>query len=81
LDTTSAPPRPAAGRVVRRLSVAAMITAAGGALAAAPVAAGPITPDSGGTPNAEHIDTLYRLALYIGLVVFLIVEGTLGWSI
>jgi cytochrome c oxidase subunit 2 len=42
---------------------------------------GPITPDSGGSPNAEDIDTLYRLALYIGLVVFLIVEGTLFWSI
>jgi cytochrome c oxidase subunit II len=81
MDTTSAPPHPAAGRVMRRLPAAVMLTVAGGALAAAPVAAGPITPDSGGSPNAEHIDTLYRLALYIGLVVFLVVEGTLGWSI
>jgi cytochrome c oxidase subunit II len=43
--------------------------------------AGPITPDSGGSPNAEDIDTLYRLALYIGIVVFAIVEGTLIWSL
>jgi cytochrome c oxidase subunit 2 len=42
---------------------------------------GPITPESGGSPNAEDIDKLYRIALYIGLVVFLIVEGTLIWSI
>jgi cytochrome c oxidase subunit 2 len=43
--------------------------------------AGPITPDSGRSPNAEDIDTLYRLALYIGIVVFAIVEGTLIWSL
>ena len=43
--------------------------------------AGPITPESGGSPNAEDIDKLYRITLYIGLVVFLVVEGTLIWSI
>jgi cytochrome c oxidase subunit II len=48
----------------------------------APMAvAGPFTPDSGGSPNADDIDRLYRIALYIGLVVFLVVEGTLIWSV
>jgi cytochrome c oxidase subunit 2 len=46
-----------------------------------PALAGPITPDSGDSPNADDIDTLYRLALYIGIVVFLVVEGTLFWSL
>jgi cytochrome c oxidase subunit II len=51
------------------------------AIFSSPALAGPITPDSGGSPNADDIDTLYRLALYIGIVVFLIVEGTLLWSL
>jgi cytochrome c oxidase subunit II len=51
-------------------------------LAVAPAAlADAITPESGGSQQAEDIDTLYKLALYIGLVVFLIVEGTLIWSL
>ncbi|MBD0283268.1 MAG: cytochrome c oxidase subunit II [Thermoleophilaceae bacterium] len=45
------------------------------------VVAGPFTPDAGGSPNAGDIDRLYRIALYIGIVVFLVVEGTLIWSI
>jgi cytochrome c oxidase subunit 2 len=51
-------------------------------LAAAPaVFADTFTPESGGSPNADNIDTLYKLTLYIGLVIFLIVEGTLIWSL
>jgi cytochrome c oxidase subunit II len=60
------------------------------ALAAAPVllllvvpgaSAGLITPESGGSPNADDIDTLYRITLYVAIVIFLIVEGTLIWSL
>ncbi len=29
------------------------------------------TPESGGSPNAEDIDTLYKITLYIGIVIFL----------
>jgi cytochrome c oxidase subunit 2 len=70
----------------RPVTAAVAVVAGGLTLAAlwgaADVAvAGPFTPDAGGSPNADDIDTLYRIALYIGIVVFLIVEGTLIWSI
>ena len=39
------------------------------------------TPESGGSPNADDIDTLYKITLYIGIVIFLLVEGTLIWSL
>jgi cytochrome c oxidase subunit 2 len=46
------------------------------------VLADAITPESGGgSKNAESIDTLYKIALYVAIVIFLIVEGTLLWSI
>jgi len=67
-------------RAPSTLAVAiAVVTYLGGPISAA--VGGPITPESGGSPNAEDIDKLYRIALYIGLVVFLIVESTLIWSI
>ena len=39
------------------------------------------TPESGGSPNADDIDTLYKLTLYIGIVIFLLVWGVLIWSL
>jgi cytochrome c oxidase subunit 2 len=66
----------------RRLLLAALSAAAIGILIAAPSAfADAITPESGGSPNANDIDTLYKLTLYIGIVIFLLVEGTLIWSL
>jgi cytochrome c oxidase subunit 2 len=51
-------------------------------LIAAPSAlADPFTPESGGSQNADDIDTLYKITLYVGIVIFLIVEGTLIWSL
>jgi cytochrome c oxidase subunit 2 len=51
-------------------------------LATAPAAvAGVITPESGGSPNADDINTLYRITLYIALVIFFLVEGLLIWSL
>jgi len=38
------------------------------------------TPQSGGSPNADRINSLYRVALYIGLVIFVGVEGALFYS-
>jgi len=38
-----------------------------------------ITPESGGSPNADSIDTLYKLVLYLAIIVFLGVEATLGY--
>jgi cytochrome c oxidase subunit II len=39
------------------------------------------TPESGGSQNADDIDTLYKATLYVAIVIFLIVEGTLIWSL
>jgi cytochrome c oxidase subunit II len=66
----------------RRLLLAAFSLAALAILIGAPSAfADAITPESGGSPNADDIDTLYKLTLYIGIVIFLLVEGTLIWSL
>ena len=65
----------------RRLLLA-VLAAAFLLLALAPAALGnAITPESGGSPNANDIDTVYRIALYVAIVVFLVVEGTLIWSL
>jgi len=68
---------------IRRLIIAALAAALISLLVLAPGALGDaITPESGGgSKNAESIDTLYKIALYVAIVIFLIVEGTLLWSI
>ncbi len=43
--------------------------------------AGFITPKSGGSPNANSIDSLYKIILYIAAIVFVIVFGTLIYSL
>jgi cytochrome c oxidase subunit II len=53
-----------------------------GILIAAPSAfADPFTPESGGSSNADDIDTLYKITLYMGIVIFLLVWGVLIWSL
>jgi cytochrome c oxidase subunit 2 len=65
-----------------RLLLLALAAAALLALAGAPGAfADAITPESGGSPQADDIDTVYKITLYIAIVIFLIVEGTLIWSL
>ncbi len=39
------------------------------------------TPQSGGSPNANEIDSLYKITLYIALVIFLAVEGGLAYAL
>ena len=39
------------------------------------------TPSSGASPNAKQIDTLYKVTLYIGLIIFVLVEGGLGYAL
>lgn len=52
------------------------------ALIAAPGAlAGIITPEHGGSPNADSINGLYKVALYIAIVVFIGVEGALLYAL
>jgi cytochrome c oxidase subunit 2 len=66
----------------RRLLLAVFSAAALAILIAAPSAfADPLTPESGGSQNADDIDTLYKITFYIGIVIFLLVWGTLIWSL
>src|SRR5207248_5358517 len=51
-------------------------------LALAPIASADwLTPESGGSPNANDIDTLYKIVLAIGAVIFVLVEGLLIFSV
>jgi cytochrome c oxidase subunit 2 len=69
-------------RRTRLLLLAALAAILVVALVAAPGAfADAFTPESGGSPQAEDIDTLYKITLYVAIVIFLIVEGTLLWSL
>lgn len=38
-------------------------------------------PQSGGSPNADQIDSLYKITLYVALVIFVLVEGALGYAL
>jgi cytochrome c oxidase subunit II len=39
------------------------------------------TPQSGGSPNANQIDSLYKITLWIALVIFILVEGGLLYAL
>lgn len=66
----------------RRLLLAALAAVVLASLAAAPSAfADVLTPESGGSGNADDIDTLYKITFYIGVAIFLLVWGTLGWAL
>jgi cytochrome c oxidase subunit 2 len=66
----------------RRLAGAALSAALVVLLATAgPALAGVVTPESPASPNAQDISTLYKVTLYIAIVIFLIVESTLIWSL
>ncbi len=39
------------------------------------------TPKSGGSPNADQINTLYKITLVIALIIFFAVEGALGYAL
>jgi cytochrome c oxidase subunit II len=62
--------------------LATLAAALVGMLVLAPGAfADAFTPESRGSQNAVDIDTLYKLTLYIGIVIFVGVEGTLLYSL
>jgi cytochrome c oxidase subunit II len=73
---------PASPTRTRRKAVAAVISIAVLApLALAPSAfAGIFLPESGGSPNAEGIKTLWILLAILGLIIFIGVEGLLVYS-
>jgi cytochrome c oxidase subunit II len=81
LSRLVAPPRPKTRRHRRLLAVVPLVGLA--ALAAAPSAlAGSLNfiPESGGSPNADGIRTLYILIAILGLIIFIGVEGLLIYS-
>ncbi len=74
-------PDPSAGHR-NRLTLLALAAAALGLLVLAPSAGADVfTPESGGSPNADDIDTLYKIVLYVAIPIFLLVEGTLIWAL
>jgi cytochrome c oxidase subunit 2 len=71
------PSRPRRSRALAVLALAAVIS-----LTVAPNAfANFLTPKSGGSPNADQIDSLYKIILYLAAVVFVVVEGALFYSV
>jgi cytochrome c oxidase subunit II len=74
---TLSPRRRRTGRITVAMGVALLVS-----LTFAPIAlAGFWTPKAGGSPNANQIDSLYKLVLYIAAFVFVIVEGALVYSV
>ncbi len=74
--------RPAASIRRRRALGLALFAAVVAVLASAAVApADLLSPESGGSPNADRIDTLYWLVFAVALVVFIGVEGLLFYSL
>jgi cytochrome c oxidase subunit 2 len=74
---------PRALRAVRRsrVLVLAVAAAAVALLALAPAAgAGLLTPEHGGSPNADRINTLYIIVGVLALIIFVGVEGALIYS-
>src|SRR4051812_27209062 len=65
-----------------RRALATVLALLAGALLLAPVASADLlTPESGGSPNADDIDTLYKFVLAVAFIVFVGVEGTLLYSV
>jgi cytochrome c oxidase subunit 2 len=74
--------RRSANRRLRRAVGCAAVAGLAGSLLSAPVAsAGLFFPESGGSPNADDIKTLYILVFCIALVVWIGVEGVIIWSL
>jgi cytochrome c oxidase subunit 2 len=74
-------PGPRPSHLLRAVLIA-LVAASALALLVAPVAlADMFTPESGGSPNADDIDSLYKIVLYVAIPIFLLVEGTLIWSL
>ncbi len=64
-----------------RLLLAAALALAFTLLAAPAAHAGLLFPESGGSPNADSIKTLYVMVFVLALFIFAGVEGTLLWSL
>lgn len=65
----------------RRLALAALAVGVLSLLVTSTASADFFTPESGGSPNADKIDTLYKLILGVAAVVFVGVEGALFYCL
>ena len=65
----------------RRLLPALPIALVAALLAAPAAHAGLLFPESGGSPNADSIKTLYVMVFVLALFIFVGVEATLLWSL
>jgi cytochrome c oxidase subunit 2 len=73
---------PARLRTRRRVFTLALLAGLGGILVLATGASADFaTPQSGGSPNADSIDTLYKIISAVAVVVFVGVEGALLYSL
>jgi cytochrome c oxidase subunit 2 len=73
---------PARPRTRRRVLALTLLAAIVGVLAVSGVASADVlTPEAGGSPQANSIDTLYKIILAVAAVVFFGVEGVLLYSI
>jgi cytochrome c oxidase subunit II len=74
--------RPAASTRRRRTVALALFATVVAVLASTGVASADLlSPESGGSPNADRIDTLYWLIFAVALVVFIGVEGMIFYSL
>jgi cytochrome c oxidase subunit 2 len=65
----------------RKLSLACGLALFVGLVGAPAAMAGILLPESGGSPNADQISSLYKITLYVSLVVFVGVEGALIYAL
>ncbi|HEX4805698.1 MAG TPA: cytochrome c oxidase subunit II [Conexibacter sp.] len=65
----------------RRLVAALLLATIASLVFASGAFADFFTPETGGSPNADQIHSLYKIILYIAIVVFVVVEGALLYSI
>jgi cytochrome c oxidase subunit 2 len=72
-------PRPSAYR--RRLAIAIPVALVGSLLLSGVASADLLTPESGGSKNADAIDTLYKLVFGLGVIVWIGVWGVLIYSL
>ena len=64
-----------------RLTLVLLAALAAALLLAPEASADLLTPESGPSENANDIDALYKITLYMGLVIFLLVESVLIYSL
>jgi cytochrome c oxidase subunit 2 len=65
----------------RVFALAFAASLAGGLALASGASADFFTPQSGGSPNADDVDTLYKIVLAVAVVIFVGVEGVLVYSL